>query len=129
MRTLRRQPKELRAVAIPAELSAFLVEVSRLIEAHNELASTESDDLLQCERAYGGLLQEGGDRYGFTYFSQPGIRHKWIFELSASEIAEVASGRRETLNLWFCRSPECRSGFRDEEESCFYCDYVDGQTG
>jgi hypothetical protein len=129
MRTLRRQPKDLRAVAIPAELSEFLAEVNRLVEARDELATTESDDLLQCDRAYGGLLQAGGARYGFTYFPEPGIRHKWEFDLSASEIADLALGRSTTLKLWFCRSPECRSGFQDAEESCFYCDYVNEQTG
>lgn len=129
MRTERRQPKDLRSVPIPEDLKAFLVEVDRLITSANDLAITESDDLLQCDCAYGGLCEEGGDTYLFTYFPEAGIRHKWIFELSAAEVSAIATGSMRQLSLWFCKSDECRSGFGSEEDSCFYCDYVEGETG
>lgn len=125
MRTERRQPKDLRSVRIPEELAAFLVEVDQLIDSADELAVTESDDLLQCQCAYGGLCEEGGDRYLFTYFPETGIRHKWIFELLAAEVSAIAAGSMRELRLWFCKSDECRSGFGSPDHLCFYCDYVE----
>jgi hypothetical protein len=125
MRTCSPQPKELRTLAMPADLREFLVGVDELIGAEDELATTESDDLLQCERAYGGLLDKGGFRYGFTYFPDKGIRHKWEFCLSAYQINAVAAGGLSTLDLWCCTSPDCKSGFEDKAETCFYCDYIE----
>jgi len=107
----------------------FLAEVDRLITSGDELATTESDDLMQCECAYGGLCAEGGDRYVFTYFPEAGIRHKWIFNLSAAEVSAIAAGAKRQLELWFCKANECRSGFQSADDSCFYCDYVDKETG
>lgn len=129
MRMERRQLKERRRISIPDELVAFLAEVDRLITSRDEAATTESDDLLQCEGAYGGLCEEGGDRYAFTYFPEHEIRHKWMFELSAGDIAAIGRHVRHELQLWFCTSAECRSAFQSRDALCFYCDYVDEETG
>jgi hypothetical protein len=125
MRTKNVKPKIAEEVAIPERLVAFLREVHELIEQDDDAATIESDDLLQTEFAYGGLLEEDGDEFGFTYFSDEGARAKWEFELSASDIAAIAQGDRDTLRLWRCRTPGCRNRFGSPDEACFDCDYVD----
>jgi hypothetical protein len=125
MRIERIQPKITAALPIPDDLMDFFKEVNDLIKQNDELAIIESDDLIQTEFAYGGLIEAGGDRYSFVYFPEEKTRPKWTVELTASEIAEISSGKKKTLNLWKCQNMECRSFFSSETGACFDCDYVD----
>lgn len=68
MREERRQPKYPEIVEIPENLSSFLAEVHQMILDNHEETAIESDDLLQCEFAYGGLKN-----------SQTGIYSSLIF--------------------------------------------------
>lgn len=125
MRREQKQPKTRHRVEIPDDLAAFLRDVHELIETGDDSATIESDDLLQCETAYGGLIETGGNEYGFTYFPDKGVRHKWEFELDVIGIAEIAEGSQTTLTLWGCQSEDCRCMFSNPDELCFYCDYIE----
>ena len=119
------QPKSKQSVVLPSDLVEFLGYVRKMIEAKDELATIESDDLLQCERAYGGLIEEGGTQYGFTYFPEEETRYKWELELDITEITNIADGSKTDLVLWGCHNPNCRCMFSDPDDTCFYCDYAD----
>lgn len=46
----------------------------------------ESDDLLQADTIYGGLIEDDGSTFGFACFpehAEKGVRYKWEFELDA----------------------------------------------
>jgi hypothetical protein len=124
MRRQATKPKRHESVVIPSELVAFFVDVHRQIEESDEGTLIESDDLLQTDFAYGG--RDGDDQFSFTYFPERGIRQKWQLSLSPDEIARIARGESETLKLWACTQPDCRSKFGTADgPQCFYCDWED----
>jgi len=125
MRRLEAKPKKHEIVRIPLDLQEFLSQVNNMILAKDESTTIQSDDLLQCERAYGGLDEEGGRMYSFTYFPEKGIRHKWHFSLDITDVERVADGATTELSMWACPDPECHSKSMDKNNTCFYCDYVD----
>ena len=96
-----------------------------MIRNGDQAASIESDDLLQCECAYGGLLEEGTDRFAFTYFPGPGIENKWELELRTIEIEYIADGATEALDLWRCPAPGCNCRFTNRDDTCFLHDWVE----
>ncbi|MEW6212117.1 MAG: hypothetical protein AB1631_27420 [Acidobacteriota bacterium] len=96
-----------------------------MILAGDESATIPSDDLLQCESACGGLIEEGGCKYSFTYFPEEGIRHKWYFSFDITDIERIADGATTELSMWACADPQCHSKFMDRNDTCFYCDYID----
>ena len=111
-------------VELPPYLVQFFTEVHQLILAGDEAAMTSSDDLIQADRACGGLIRDGGSDYQFVYFpDKRGVRNKWEFTLSSRAIREIAGGNRAALTLWACPSPKCGCKFSDPKETCFYCDY------
>ncbi|PHS03054.1 MAG: hypothetical protein COA78_19195 [Blastopirellula sp.] len=125
MRRQEKQPKSKQAIALPSDLFDFMCYVHEMIETKDESATIESDDLLQCERAYAGLIEEGGVQYGFSYFPEKGIRHIWEFDLDVVDIANITEGSKTNLILWGCQDSNCRCMFSDPDDSCFHCDYVD----
>lgn len=125
MRTPQPRPKKLTKVDIPARLQAFLRDVADSIDRHDDSATIPSDDLLQCEYAYGGLLRGGADLYAFTYFPRAGTRARWQLQLSADEISALADGTDRQLGLWACTDEACGSMFYSSSELCSSCDYVD----
>jgi len=118
-------PKNREIVVLPERLVSFLKDVNQRIGSHDESASIESDDLMQCEYAYGGLDEEGGNSYSFTYFPETGIRHKWYLTLNASDIQMIAQDEKDTIVMWACSDPSCHTKSMDPNERCFYCDYVE----
>jgi len=93
MRELRVRPKIETVVAIPTDLREFARHANELIVAGDNFAIWESDDLIQTPSAYGGLIEEGGDMYGVTFFPQDNIRPKWEMTLSSGQLADIAAGR------------------------------------
>lgn len=91
-----KESKEL--VPVPSDLREFLLEVHHRIEERDETATIPSDDLLQCERAYGGL-DDDSHRYSFVYFPGRGNHVRWEFKLLPSEIHEIGSGGSEKLTV------------------------------
>lgn len=127
MRTENIKPKISFEQVIPEDLLGFLREVHELITHNDELTTIESYDLLQTEFIYGGLIEEGTDLFGFTYFPEGNTRPKWEIELAASEIAAISAGEKRTLALWKCQNPNCRSFFSSKNGTCFDCDYIDDE--
>ena len=118
MRTeLRRRnpkPKAERELILPNHLTAFLAGVSEAVDAGSEETTIESDDLLQASFVYGGLNEEGGDIFGFTFFPAEGsLRHKWEFWLTKDELRAVRDESLRSLTMWCCVTDGCRSAFRD----------------
>lgn len=123
--------KDFEKVLIPADLLAFLKEMHRMIVAGEEEATIESDDLIQCETAYAGLIEEGRSEFGITYFpnhTSKGIRDKWELVLNKEEIANIADGLSNSLQLWSFRSEECGCRFTVADETCFYCDWKENDA-
>lgn len=121
--------KKLEHVVIPPKLLEFLKEVFEKIQAGDEGAMLESDDLLQNREhledkagaVYGGLMDDGD--YGFTYFPEDGTRYTWELYLSVEQIKAISEGKTTSLDLWACQHNGCKSKWQAESESCFYCDY------
>ena len=115
-------------VPIPTDLLAFLRKVHSLISGNDNAAMRASDDLLQSECAYGGLITQGGTQYGFTYFpdidEQQDVEEPptWELLLDKSEIEDVAVGRQKQLTLSSCQVAECGNKFSDENGQCFQHD-------
>lgn len=127
MRQLRFQPKVAKRVTIPKQLKDFFGYTRSLIEAGDSAAVRASDDLIQQSRAYGGLVEEGGDLYAFTYFPGSHTRPRWDIEATSTEIADMAAGKVKHLSLWGCTNPVCEDLFSSPEDVCMYCDYVDDE--
>lgn len=130
MRREQKQQKQQQAISIPENLLEFLQHVHEMIETEDESAQMESDDLLQCECAYGGLNDPESQLFCFTYFPETlttdkNRRYKWELDLDSVDIANICEGSIQTLKLWECQNLDCRSLFSDPEDSCFYCDYVE----
>ncbi len=123
MRIERAQPKLLRTVAVPTQLQGFLLEVAEKIAARDEEAVIPSDDLLQADDACGGLIEEDGDTYRFTYYPEIESDASWQFALTTADIELIATGTKGTLQLWGCATESCDSLFADPLAKCFNCDY------
>jgi hypothetical protein len=78
-----------------------MADVSDRIRSDDDSATTVSDDLLQCERGYGGLRQDG--LFDFEFF--PDKLHRWEFRLLADEIDEIGSGHRTELRVRIYNDP------------------------
>lgn len=109
-------------VGIPLDLKEFLREVAHRIAEKDDATLFESDDLLQSECAYGGLVEDGGVQFGFTYFVDD--HTTWEILLNRSEIEDVACGDRTDLNLWRCSSDTCRCLYPTEDCYCRHCDSI-----
>ena len=125
MRIEKVRKKVKRRVNIPEDLKGFLKEVYECILAKDEATLIESDDLLQEDFVYGGLIGKDGTEYGFTYFPGEGTRNKWELIFTVGQLRDIYEDRVEYLDLWACQSEDCGCKFSDEWMKCFYCDYVD----
>jgi hypothetical protein len=122
------KPKAEQRLIFPSHLTAFLTRVSEAVEAGSEETTIESDDLLQESFIYGGLNDEGGDVFGFTFFPEEGnLRYKWEFWLTKDELRAVRDGSLGGLTMWCCVAGRCRSAFRDRDDTCLHCDWEDGE--
>ena len=128
MRREKPLPKELIETELPNNLIAYFVDVAALINEGAEETTIESDDLIQCEYAYGGLVEEGQDLFSFRYFPGPGIENKWDFDLTKAQIQMIASGQLNSIPLWKCGVANCNTRAMDQSDLCFYHDYEDAEA-
>ncbi len=126
MRVAVPKPKVIDRVAVPSRLRVFLADVHALIECGDEATLIPSGDLLQAKDACGGLTEDG--MYGFTFFPVEGLRTKWELMFTRDDIAAIAAGRMATLDLWRCQDESCGCMFWSPDETCFHCDYIDGDA-
>ncbi len=81
-------------IPLPADLRTFLAEVWAAIQAGDDEATrVESDDLLQAECGYGGLVDAAAGRYTFTYLPDTPEGGRWTFELLAEDVRRAAEGQ------------------------------------
>jgi hypothetical protein len=77
------------------DLREFMADVADCIQTQDDSATTYSDDLLQCERGYGGRVAK--KEFEFVFF--PNETERWEFRLLADEIDEIGSGHREEVRV------------------------------
>jgi hypothetical protein len=128
LRRLRPQPKDRRKVPIPDELRDSLREVYELIRRakHDPDIMLDFDDAIQVCAVCGGRIGGKQRPYLMTYYPEGDEKRGcWFLTLHRTEIEDIGDGRMTELMLYCCTSPGCRCKFREAEEYCFYCDYVD----
>lgn len=129
-RRLQPRPKERRKVPIPAELRESLREVvERIRQARRDPdVVLDHDDAIQVGAVCGGRIGRPPRPYVLTYFPEGDRqRGRWYLTLHRTEIEDVADGRMTELTLFCCTSPDCRCKFREENATCFFCDYEDDE--
>lgn len=97
-------------------------QVAGLIVKGDESTTNESDDLLQCECAYGGLFDPTSEQFGFSYFHRSDA--KWDIVLDASQIADIANGSLRQFALWKCSDLSCGCLYPEEDSYCPNCDSI-----
>lgn len=118
-----RKPKRSVVVDLPSAFTDFIRDVNRRIHDGDKAATTiQSDDLLQCERVYGGLYDIAGKRFGFRYFHSDDAT--WDFDLNAHQIAQIADGTLTALALWQCSNGKCDCRYATEDSYCMHCDSI-----
>jgi hypothetical protein len=126
MRVLQFNDKKLEKVSLPKKLIDFFKQVNTDIVNKVEATQIESDDLIQNDFVYGGLLDQGGSDYIFTYYPVvSSTTNYWCFILSTTEIKDIAEGKITTLNLWACQQNGCQNKFMNKTDTCFSHDYID----
>jgi hypothetical protein len=128
MRIHKPQPKERKMVKIPAELRSAMREVHQLIK--ESLAdpdiNLDFDDAIQVEGLCGGRDKKENKPYVFTFFpNDDRERGRWYLTLNEIEIEDIADGNLPEIEMFCCTDPNCRTKFREPNDSCFYCDYYD----
>jgi hypothetical protein len=131
-----RKEKRRVEVEIPADFRQFMKQVAHLIAIGDEAATVESDDLLQCERAYGGLCDGAQKSYSFRFFpgaqegvssaaeKEPKFGPYWDFLFTESDINGIAHGNVTRVPLWRCANSECQCRHDSSDRYCPNCDNV-----
>ncbi|XZE19030.1 hypothetical protein SH449x_004340 [Pirellulaceae bacterium SH449] len=120
--------KILEQVTVPTELKDFFCQVVAAIEKKSKCTNIHSDDLIQCDFAYGGMYEEDGEQFfGCTYFAMPRAQNakyprRWYFYLPRQKLEMIASGKLLTIDMWRC-DPDCGDKFSRGNDICSYCDY------
>jgi hypothetical protein len=118
-----RKPKHPVTIELPSAFTDFMREVHQQITEGDKAATTiESDDLLQCDRIYGGLYDVAGRRFGFRYFHTDDCT--WDIQLDAEQIAQIAVGPLTSVNLWQCSGGKCGCLYESQESYCMHCDSI-----
>ena len=124
------KPMQRRKVPIPAELRDSLREVFELIQQakHDPDIVLDYDDAIQVGAVCGGRCGKERRPYVLTYFPEgEGRRGHWYLTLHGTEIEDIGDGRMTELTLFCCTSPDCRCKFREDNETCFFCDYEEDE--
>lgn len=129
MRKLKPQPKEKRIVSLDHEFRESMIEVRELLEEFElnpDDAFIDFDDAIQVGSVCGGRVGSPKRPFVFTFYPQDDSCYgSWFLSLHETEIEDIADGVMTEISMWCCTSPDCRSKFRDESETCFFCDYED----
>jgi hypothetical protein len=125
-RSMARKQKNKVSVELPPAFVKFMRHVHQLIDAGAESATLESDDLLQCDCAYGGLYDASEGRFDFRYLpdEDSNDRTTWDLDLDAQQIAAIAAGSTSHVDLWQCSSGNCKCFYEAEDAYCMYCDSI-----
>lgn len=128
MRILKPRPKERRKVLIPQELRESLHEVFDLIQQakHDPDIRLNYDDAIQVGAVCGGKVGSKQRPYDLTYYpGEDRDRGRWFLALHQSEVEDIGDGRMTEIAMYCCTSSDCKCKFREQDDYCFYCDYVE----
>ena len=128
MRRLNLQPKDRRKVPIPPELREQMAELHELIEEskYDPEVLPGYDDAVQLPNVCGGQFGKKHRPFVLTYFPTGDTeRGRWYVTLHPTEIEDTGDGRQTELLMYCCTSAECRNKFREADDRCFHCDYID----
>jgi hypothetical protein len=128
VRRLQSRAKDRRKVSIPAELRQSLHDVFELIQRakHDPDIRLDYDDAIQIGAVCGGRYGKKPRSYVLTYYPEgDGERGRWFLTLHRTEIEDIGDERITELTMYCCVAPDCRCKFREADDYCFYCDYVD----
>lgn len=129
MRQCNPRPKDQRKVPIPDELRESLREVREVIdeaERDPDDMPIDFEDAIQVGAICGGRVGEDNRPFEFTYFPAGDRKYgRWFLVLHETEIEDIADGVISELTMYCCTSPDCHCKFRDESETCVFCDYED----
>ncbi len=115
-------------MAIPANLQDSLRKVFALIEdaKGDPDINLSYDDAIQVGAVCGGRYGKKPRPYVFTYYpADDKEKGRWYLTLHRTEVEDIGDKRMTETTMYCCTSPDCRSKFREADEYCFYCDYVD----
>lgn len=113
---------------IPEELRESLREVFELIQRakHDPEVVLDFDDAIQVGAVCGGRYGSKQRPFVLTYYPAGDTeRGRWFLSLHRTEIEDIGDGHMTEIALHCCASPGCRCKFREADEPCFYCDYVE----
>lgn len=127
MRRLQPQPKDRRKVPIPSDLRDSMREAFEMIrEAKRDPdVVIDFDDAIQVGSICGGKVGTKLRPFEFTYYPEDDERGKWYLTLHRTEVEDIGDGHMTDITMYCCKSPDCRTKAREENEHCFYCDYVE----
>src|SRR5262245_47701354 len=123
-------PKIPVSVGVPAIFRKFMRQVARRIAAREKETTIESDDLLQCDCIFGGLVDSTRKKFGFCYFHDDGVERDedddvtWHVILDATQIQAIADGSLRSLQLWRCVNVSCGCRHSSVDGYCANCDSV-----
>jgi hypothetical protein len=115
-------------VQIPDELRDAMRSAREIIEQaeYDSDVNLDYGDAIQVPRVCGGRIGSGKRPFVFTYFpTNDEQRGRWYLKLHPLEIEDIANGRMTEIPMYCCTSPDCRSKFREPNETCIVCDYVE----
>jgi len=127
MRTQKIQEKQRQHISIPSNLRKFLKNVYELILKKDKSTTIESDDLLQDSFVHGGLVEQNGVEYGFTYFPEAETKHRWELIFTVDQLKDIYEGKKKYVDVWACKSNNCRCKFTLKTNLCFFCDYQNNE--
>lgn len=129
MRNPKPQPKDKCKVSIPQELRESMREAHEIIqdaERDPEENPIDFGDAIQVGAICGGRIGSTKRPFQFTYFPVGDTqRGRWFLNLHVTEIEDIADGVMTDITMFCCTSSDCRCKFRDESDTCFFCDYED----
>ncbi|MEQ1827308.1 MAG: hypothetical protein ABL921_15230 [Pirellula sp.] len=115
------------AEVFPAAFVDFMKIVDSKIEQRDPDTIIESDDLIQCEHTFGGLVDVAEQTYGFEFmegenFDSDGFSIAWHYLLNKRQIKEIARHELISLAMWRC-SNDCGRRANMPEWYCPQCDF------
>lgn len=128
MRRLSIKRKDYRRVAIPEELRDAMRLAWEMIDQAeiDPDIGLDYDDAIQAPHLCGGRIRPGKRPFVFTYYpTGDEERGRWSLTLNPLEIEDIADGRTIEIAMYCCVAPECRSKFREADQICIFCDFVE----
>ncbi|MCA9191347.1 MAG: hypothetical protein KDB03_06290 [Planctomycetales bacterium] len=121
---------------LPRSFVEFMQLVDQKIDRNDPDTMIESDDLIQCAHAFGGLVDAAEGVYGFEFvqeqdedlneeyegFSSDRLTVSWHYLLTREQIRAIGRIEQTTIPMWRC-SKDCGRRATSEDWYCPECDF------